>query len=297
MAAGPSGTTPQLEDEWFDVIQKARIGLGWSLGQTAMASGVGYETLEHWESGHGSPGPRQLEALAAALHLHGQKLLGLHMGRGGPQPRPSEGAVDGVRYARLTGLMGSYAVHGYLLWQDDSPEAVLVDTAYDPLHALEAVLQRRLMLRWIVLTHCHRDHMEAAPFLKAQTGARVAVPQAEWAPYRAHHHESPDLAITAGAQLEVSSGLRLTALATPGHTAAGTSYRVGGLCCVGDALFAGSTGRSMSPESYRLLLTSLQQQVLSLPPNTLLLPGHGPLTTVGEELAHNPFFSSPAPIT
>jgi glyoxylase-like metal-dependent hydrolase (beta-lactamase superfamily II) len=59
---------------------------------------------------------------------------------------------------------------------------------------------------------------------------------------------------------------------------------------VGDALFAGSTGRSYSPEGYKSLLGSLRKKVLTLPGKTLLCPGHGPTTTVREELLHNPFF-------
>jgi len=278
-----------LEDGWTDIIQKARQGLGWSLRQAAEAAGLAFETLEHWESGGGAPATDQLAALAKALRLDPVKLARLQAGGWLPLPR-SASAQGAVRFLVLTGHMGSYPVHGYLLFREGAPDAVLIDTAYEPQYALNAVLQTRLMLRWIVLTHCHRDHMEGASFLKAQTGARVAVPREECPAYRAHHRESPDLAIAPDDMIDVGPGFSLRALSTPGHTAGGTSYLVEGVCCVGDALFAGSTGRSMSPQGYTTLLHSLRTRVLSLPPDTVLFPGHGPLTTVAEELKHNPFF-------
>jgi glyoxylase-like metal-dependent hydrolase (beta-lactamase superfamily II) len=132
--------------------------------------------------------------------------------------------------------------------------------------------------------------MEGAALLKAQTGARIAVPLAEGSTYRAHYREAPDLAVRAGTTIEVSPTMTVSAIETPGHTAGGTSYRIGGFCAVGDALFAGSTGRSMSPAGYRTLLSSLRTRILTLPVDTILLPGHGPLTTVGHERQHNPFF-------
>lgn len=280
---------PRLEDEWFDIIQKARWGLGWSLADAARAANVSFETLELWESGRGSPLPAHLAALARALGLDAAKLSAIQEGGGVPSPQPREGGGP-VRYAALTGQMRGYPVHAYLIFREGLADAALIDTGYDPIHALEAVAQRRLLLRWIALTHCHRDHMEGASFLKAQTGARVAVPAAEWGVYRAHHGEPADLAVSDGSTIEVGPDLFLRPLPTPGHTAGGTCYAVDRLCCVGDALFAGSTGRSMSPAGYASLLASVRERVLSLPADTVLLPGHGPITTVGEERRNNPFF-------
>ncbi len=259
------------------------------MADVARASRVSFEAIEHWESGESSPHPSQLTALAEALELDAGRLLAIQQGLSAPAPQPREGAGP-IRYVMLTGQMGGYPVHAYLFFREGAPDAVLVDTGYEPIHALEAVMQRRLILRWLVLTHCHRDHMEGAAFLKAQTGARVAVPDVEWATYRAHQRENPDLPVSASSHIEVGPDLSLRAIATPGHTPGGTSYIIDGLCCVGDALFAGSTGRSMSPTGYSTLLSSLRQHVLSLPPETLLLPGHGPITTVGEERKNNPFF-------
>lgn len=278
-----------LEDDWHDIVHKARIGLGRTISQVAQPAGLSFETLELWESGAHTPNPAQLTTLASVLGLNANKLLAIQQGGGRPAVQ-SPVVHDPLHMETLTGLMRDYPVHAYLIYGTGEPDAVLIDTGYNPLHALEAVLHRRLLLRWLVLTHCHRDHMEGAALLKAQTGARVAVPQAEWSTYRAHHGEAPDLAVHDETTIEVSPTITLSAIATPGHTTGGTSYRVGGFCAVGDALFAGSTGRSMSPAGYQDLLFSLKTRILTLPVETILLPGHGPLTTVGHERRHNPFF-------
>ncbi|MBM4123428.1 MAG: MBL fold metallo-hydrolase, partial [Nitrospira sp.] len=87
--------------------------------------------------------------------------------------------------------------------------------------------------------------------------------------------------------------LTVRCLATPGHTPGGMCYRVEqgprDLCFVGDTLFAGSIGRSNPFSLYPLHLESVRRRLLALPSHAVLLPGHGPATTVAEEVAHNPF--------
>ena len=82
--------------------------------------------------------------------------------------------------------------------------------------------------------------------------------------------------------------LSVTPLATPGHTQGSTCYAINGACLVGDTLFAGSIGRPVC--DYTRMLAAIRSKVLSLPEDTDLLPGHGPATTVREEIGHNPFF-------
>ncbi|MFZ5861769.1 MAG: MBL fold metallo-hydrolase [Nitrospirota bacterium] len=279
----------QLEDEWFDIIAKARSGHDFSLAHVAELVGVSFEALESWEAGSGAPTAVQFALLAKTLHLDAAKLAAVQRGQARPTtplPQPS----DGLRVETLTGLMHGYAVHAYLLYREGEPDAVLIDTGYEPIRAIETVLHRRLLLRWVALTHCHQDHMEGAALIKTQTGARVAAPKAEIATYRAHHRETPDLAVEDGTVITVSPTVSLTAIATPGHTAGGTCYAIGNVCAVGDALFAGSMGRAMSPGGYRSLRTAVATRILALPTATILLPGHGPITTVADELRHNPFF-------
>jgi glyoxylase-like metal-dependent hydrolase (beta-lactamase superfamily II) len=84
--------------------------------------------------------------------------------------------------------------------------------------------------------------------------------------------------------------LAVQTLHTPGHTPGSVCYLTGLICFVGDTLFAGSLGRAGSRYAYHALLDSVRARLLGLPEMTALLPGHGPATTVGEELRHNPFF-------
>ena len=156
----------QLEDDWYDIVQKARIGLGRSIAQVAFAAGISFESMELWESGVGVPNSAQLTSLATVLGLDPNKLLTIQQGGGRPSVGPQT-AAEPLRVETLTGFMRDYPVHAYLIHHAGTPDAVLVDTGYEPTHALEAVLYRRLMLRWIVLTHCHPDHMEGAALLKA----------------------------------------------------------------------------------------------------------------------------------
>src|SRR4029077_21072976 len=100
--------------------------------------------------------------------------------------------------------------------------------------------------------------------------------------------KDPDRFIEEGNEIRLGRW-NIRALETPGHTPGGVTYLVDGMAFVGDALFAGSTGRSMSASGYRMLISSLREKVLSLGPDTVLFPGHGPAQTVGEEREHNPF--------
>jgi glyoxylase-like metal-dependent hydrolase (beta-lactamase superfamily II) len=108
-----------------------------------------------------------------------------------------------------------------------------------------------------------------------------------WAPPRTQL-KVPD----AGGRLKVGR-LTITFMTTPGHTPGGTCYHLPEgsvpMCFVGDTLFAGSIGRSNPSTLYSTHLKSVREQVMKLSPDTVLLPGHGPATTVREELAHNPF--------
>ena len=148
-------------------------------------------------------------------------------------------------------------------------------------------LQCALDVRHLFITHNHHDHVaaldalrEAFPKIRLHASAKNTTPE---------HRNRPNDCVSLGS-------LRITHRETPGHSEDGVTYIVGGfpedaplVAVVGDAVFAGSMGRGF--QSAELLRQKVREQILSLPPNTLLCPGHGPLTTVAEELAHNPFFS------
>jgi glyoxylase-like metal-dependent hydrolase (beta-lactamase superfamily II) len=134
-----------------------------------------------------------------------------------------------------------------------------------------------------MLTHTHGDHIMDLARLKAESGAPAYLSRLEPMP-----GVEP---IDPGATFQVGA-LRIEARQTIGHTQGGMTYVVYGLpqplAAVGDAMFAGSMGGGNV--SYQDALRTNRAEILSLPEETILLPGHGPLTTVGEQKRHNPFF-------
>lgn len=275
-----------LEDDFSDIIQKARAGLGRSAAEVASRAGLSPSDLKDLESGRRPPKADETRRLAQNLQLDPDKLEAIAAGRWQPRPIPPPGTPPVIR---LTGMIGNYPVHGYLCFDPKTRKAVLIDTAYEPRLALVAVAREGLRLEAIVLTHCHRDHIGGLDRLREATGAVVVVHPAERALYDENAERPPDREVGEGDEIPFGES-RLRALETPGHTAGGVSYLVDGTVFVGDALFAGSMGRSMSPAGFETLRASLADKILTLPIETRLCPGHGPMTTVGEERQHNPFF-------
>jgi glyoxylase-like metal-dependent hydrolase (beta-lactamase superfamily II) len=172
----------------------------------------------------------------------------------------------------------------WLMADEKSREAFLVDAgAFEPA-VVVLVAQRGLRLSHILLTHLHWDHVDGLPryrdqFPEAAIVAPSPVPGC-----------SPLLLVADGDQVEVGP-YSLQVLKTSGHTPESISYycRSAGVCFVGDAIFAGAVGGTPSDERFEEQMSHIQLKLMTLPPDTLLLSGHGPATTVAVEQAANPF--------
>jgi hydroxyacylglutathione hydrolase len=178
-----------------------------------------------------------------------------------------------------------------------APEAAVVDPSGEA-----AVLRLRLAemgarCTAILVTHGHWDHLVGVADLAEGTGAPVYMAEGERmlleepqgfapVPMRAY---TPDVLLQGGETIDVS-GLSLDVLSVPGHSPAHLAYATDGCLLAGDVLFAGSVGRTDLPgAAWETLLGSIRILVDSYPPDTVVYPGHGPATTLGEELARNPF--------
>jgi len=271
-----------LEDHVGDILAKSRTSLGLAADTLAEVAGVSEDDYAALEESGQWDGRVSLDRLAARLGLDGAKLEGVARGW---QPA----ACDLGRWRELRVVAtgdGNLTVNCYLVWDEATREAALFDTGLSGEAVIEAVEGERLQLRHIFITHSHYDHVEAlGPIRQRYPQAKV-------------HSSSPrapvDQRNRANDFIHVGS-LRITNRDTPGHAEDGVTYVIGNwpddapsVAIVGDAIFAGSMGKAGA--QFELARQKVREQILSLPAETLICPGHGPLTTVGEERANNPFF-------
>ncbi len=190
-----------------------------------------------------------------------------------------------------------------IIGDDQTREAMVIDPG-DQIEDILAILKNeRLTLKQIVITHAHIDHVGGAMKLKAATGAPILLNkndqallkmldvQATWIGMRAPGEVKVDESADEGTLVKAGA-ITGNVIHTPGHTE-------GSICVyfpeqktliAGDTLFAGSIGRTDLPGgSFDKIMRSLHNQVLALPDETQVVPGHGPVTTIGEERESNPF--------
>ncbi len=271
-----------LEDHVGDVIAKARAMSRVSANAAAKAAALTEAELQALEeTGKASREPNY-SGLSQVLGLDAGKLKALADGW-----MPSTKDLSSWRELRcLTTSGGGMAVNCYLAWDEVSRDAALFDTGWDAAPILALLSENQLQLRHMFITHGHSDHVAALGELRQKFPKARLHWSSKTAPV--DQRNRPNDFIHLGS-------LRITHRDTPGHAEDGTTYIIGTwpedaphVAVVGDALFAGSIGRGN--QSWDLARQKVREQIFSLPPDTLVCPGHGPLTTVDEEKAHNPFF-------
>ena len=274
-----------LEDDFCDIIKKARIGHDWSVEDVARITGLPGADITVLERGDQPRDRAEVRALATALGLRLVPLEQIVLEKWAPQPIPSILGIETIQ-----GEINGYAVNGYIV--HDSGEALLVDTACNAPAMIAWLESHRVRLTGICLTHGHADHAEGIQQLLARWQVPVYLGAADVSLLRWKPSEDRLTAPHDGRAVSVGR-LSVHCLATPGHTPGGICYRMDTesrpVCFVGDTLFAGSIGKSIPHNFFSTHLDSVRQRVLKLPHDCVLLPGHGPATTVREELDHNPF--------
>lgn len=197
--------------------------------------------------------------------------------------------------------LGAAATNCYFVRRDpQADEAVVVDPGADAPSLLRELDARAAACAAILITHAHWDHLLAVADLAEATGARVYMPAVEAVvlarpegvfpgidirPYEA------DVLLEGGETLELA-GITFETVRAPGHSPGHLAYAADGALFSGDVLFAGSVGRTDLPfTDWGTLVESIRALMARFPPGTVVYPGHGPETTLGAELAHNPFLT------
>ncbi|NIP93954.1 MAG: MBL fold metallo-hydrolase [Akkermansiaceae bacterium] len=265
-----------MEDNFEDVLGKALRGTGIADEILEFLTGVPEATIGKLKDGEADEDA--LRKVASPLGLDSETLV--ERARGTWTPAPVE--LDGLR--QYNTVYDDMTVNYYLVWDPSSKEAALFDTGTDTGGALGLVDELGLKLTHLFLSHTHLDHiMDRERVEKHSPGIRTFVNALE--PTGGADRFQPGDAFSIGT-------LRVSTRLTKGHSPGGTTYVVHGLdkpvAIVGDALFAQSMGGGMI--SYQDALETNRKEIFTLPDETVVCPGHGPMTTVGEEKAHNPFF-------
>lgn len=274
-----------LEDNFEDLLGKAQKGLKLSNEDLAFRAGIPVSSLLLLQQGHLLEGP--LRQVAPLLGLHADSLLALAR----KAWRPAAVNVPGLLHFNTYDEEHDMTVNHFIVFDPASKAAAIFDTGTDPAPTRAAATELGLQVEHIFITHTHSDHIavltplrEAYPFATVHCGRGENLPEA-----------SP---VDHGQTFTIG-GLKVEARETSGHAVCGISYVITGLeqpvVIVGDALFAGSMGGPRT--SWEQALTHNRQRLFSLPGETVIAPGHGPLTTIQEEKSSNPFYPEFKPST
>jgi glyoxylase-like metal-dependent hydrolase (beta-lactamase superfamily II) len=271
-----------LEDHLGDIIRKARTMACVSADAIAKAAGLTSAELDALEDSGNVTRKINFAAVAPLIGLNAKRLEGIAQGW-----LPSEKNLKTWReFWQISTTERGNEVHCYLISDHTTREAAVFDTGWSADPILDLVAKNQLQLKHLFITHTHPDHIagmtkiqKTFPDLQIHTDAKSA-------PAKQRNQRADSIQL---------GSLRIANRDTPGHAEDGVTYVVEhwpdnapAVAIVGDAIFAGSMGGAA--QAGALAKQKIRDQILTLPDETLICPGHGPLTTVGEEKKNNPFF-------
>ncbi|TET37900.1 MAG: MBL fold metallo-hydrolase [Dehalococcoidia bacterium] len=200
--------------------------------------------------------------------------------------------------------LGPFAANCYIVGSEKTKEGMIIDPGTEAETIMESVRQLGLTIKLIVATHSHPDHIMALRQVKEATGAPFAMHEAEAnggimqamsgmlgmvMTGSLGPPPKPERLLKDGDIIEVGE-LRFAVLHTPGHSPGGISLYGHGVVFSGDTLFNFGIGRTDFPGcSHKKLMDSIHNKLMALPDETVVLPGHGPQTTIATERKYNPF--------
>jgi hydroxyacylglutathione hydrolase len=190
-----------------------------------------------------------------------------------------------------------------IVGDEHTREGMVIDPGDDINDVLRLIQKHNLTIKQIVITHAHIDHVGGAMKLRAATGAPIVLNHNDYTLLKMLDLQAAWLGMATPGKVEIDHSvgdadlveagpLRATVIHTPGHTEGSIClhFPAESKLIAGDTLFAGSIGRTDLPGgSFDKIISSLHEKVLALPDTTVVVPGHGPVTTIGDEREHNPF--------
>lgn len=199
--------------------------------------------------------------------------------------------------------VGSYATNCYIMADEETKEAIVIDPGSEPERILSKLTKHDLKAKYIVLTHAHGDHIGAIAEIKKETGAKILLHHDEAymledssKNFSKSIHGKPvsvkaDETIGEGDRLNVGK-LKVEVIHTPGHTFGGICLYVASekILITGDTLFYGSVGRSdLEGGNHKQLIQGIIDKIMKLDDSVTVYPGHGATTSIGFERRKNPF--------
>ena len=268
-----------LEDNFNDVINKAQRGLKITDEDLATRSDISPEDLAAIKGGQ--PIDAAIRRVARHLRLNPDALEALAHKSWYPEFRPFPRG-----FAAFNTTFEDMTVNSYLIWDARDRLAAAFDTGASCEAMLDLIRAEGLRLMDVFLTHTHDDHVADLTRLAGETGATV------WASEREPSTHPGAKTFKENAHFHLGE-LSIKTLSTWGHSPGQTTYFVKGLswplAVVGDSLFASSMGGS--PTDFTMQYRNNIDKIFTLPRDTVIAPGHGPMTTLAQEKKHNPFYA------
>jgi hydroxyacylglutathione hydrolase len=270
------------EDNFADIVRKASSGRKISTAELAAEAKVAPDRLAALLAERAKPTEDEARSVARVLRLDPKKLADIGCHDWSPQSAELDGELGHQ-------INAPYPSNGYFLISKAAKTAAFVDPGGDAENIVRVLDRANAKLQYILLTHKHPDHVDAVPELReAFPDARVVI----------HRFDAEAIGDKARGALDVADGgtipfgpEMIRVIYTPGHTDGSVCFLYREMLFTGDTMFAGSVGKIFGPRlGYDDLLSGVSAKIFSLPAATVVLPGHGPPSTIEQERAHNPFF-------